>query len=179
MGQRERALQGRKGFFQIKFFMTVNKYFPFVFIYFFINSLALPFGLTWMALLAPFFYVWILLTRKKEVLLPFIVLLLPFIVFQVWEGVSLKAYWMSMVNLLLVYIFSKAVYSFLKQCKDPELVLRRVLILNFIFCLLALVVYFTPWYKTLWLEQNLSVGVGHFRRLKLFTYEPSFYAFLF
>jgi len=47
--------------------MKVNKYFPFAFVYFFVNSVALPFGVTYMALLAPFFYLWILLKRKKEV----------------------------------------------------------------------------------------------------------------
>ncbi len=159
--------------------MKLNKYFPFAVIYFFINSLALPFGLTYMSLMAPLFYVWILLKRKKEILLPFLTILLPFIIIHIVKGVEQKTYFLSLANLLLVYIFCQAVYTFLKQCKDPELIFRRILVLNFIFCMVAGVVYFTPWYNTLWLEQNLSLGVGHFRRLKLLTYEPSYYAFLF
>ena len=54
--------------------MTINKYLPFALIYFFLNSLGLPFGLTWMALLGPVFYVWVLLKRKKEILFPFLFL---------------------------------------------------------------------------------------------------------
>ena len=63
--------------------MKLNKYFPFAFIYFFVNSVALPFGVTYTALLAPFFYVWILVKRRKEVIFPFIIILAPFIIVQV------------------------------------------------------------------------------------------------
>ena len=45
--------------------MHVNKYVPFAIIYFFINSLALPFGLTYTSLMAPFFYIWILVIQEK------------------------------------------------------------------------------------------------------------------
>lgn len=158
--------------------MKVNKYLPFALIYFFVNSLALPFGLTYTALLAPFFYVWILVIRKKEILLPFIIVLLPFIIMQVLAGVDIKSYSISLINFLLVYIFCQAFYTFLKVCKDPEILFRRVLILNFIFCLVAIAIYFTPWFQWLWMEQNISAGVAHIRRLKLLTYEPSYYAFL-
>jgi len=34
--------------------MKINKYFPFAFVYFFVNSLALPFGLTYTAILSHF-----------------------------------------------------------------------------------------------------------------------------
>jgi hypothetical protein len=159
--------------------MKLNRYFPFAFIYFFINSLALPFGLTYTALLAPLFYVWVILVRKKEILLPFIAILLPFIIAQLSTGVDSKSYAISFVNLLMVYIFCQAVYTFLKVCKDPELIFRRILILNFIFCLVAIALYFTPFYKWAWVEQNISTGINQFRRLQFFTYEPSYYALLF
>ena len=160
--------------------MTVNKYFPFAFIYFFVNSLALPFGLTYTALLAPLFYVWILLTRKKEILFPFIIILLPFVIVHVLIiGVDMKSYLLSLVNLMLVYIFCQAVYTFLKVCNDPEKIFRRILILNFILCLVAIPIYFTSYFSWLWLDQNISAGLQSVRRLKLFTYEPSYYALLF
>jgi hypothetical protein len=160
--------------------MTVNKYFPFAFIYFFVNWLALPFGLTYTALLAPLFYVWILLTRKKEILFPFIIILLPFVMVHVLiVGVDMKSYLLSLVNLMLVYIFCQAVYTFLRVCKDHEKIFRRILILNFILCLVAIPIYFTPYFSWLWLDQNISAGLQSVRRLKLFTYEPSYYALLF
>jgi hypothetical protein len=160
--------------------MKVNKYFPFAFIYFFINSLALPFGMTYTALLAPFFYIWILLTRKKEVVFPFIIVLAPFIVVQVLHvDVVRKVYFYSLLNVVFVYIFCQAVYTFLNVCLDVERIFRKLLIINFILCLASIVLYVTPWDDLVWIQQELTEGVKDFRRLKLFTYEASHYATLF
>jgi hypothetical protein len=160
--------------------MKINKYLPFAFVYFFLNSAGLPFGLTYTALLAPFFYSWILLTRKKETILPFLAVLAPFIVIQLlYPDVIRRVYFISLLNLLLVYIFCQAVYTFLKVCKDPEKVLQQILVINFILCLVAIVLFFTPWYEILWYEKDLTTGVKVFRRMKLLTYEPSYYATLF
>ena len=160
--------------------MKINKYFPFAVIYFFINSLALPFGLTYTALLAPFFYIWILLTRKKEILLPFIAVLLPFIIIHITVvEPEINSYAISLLNLLLVYVFCQAVYTFLHVCKDIEKIFRGILVINFIVCLVAIPLYFTPYFSILWDEQVIAAGVGKFRRLRLFTYEPSYYALLF
>jgi hypothetical protein len=159
--------------------MKLNKYLPFAFIYFFFNSLALPFGLTYTVLLAPFFYVWLLMVKKKDVLLPFIALLLPFIIAHFVAGVETDSYSISLLNVLLIYIFCQAVYTFLKVCSDPERIFRGILIFNFILCLIAIAFFFTPYYEWFWLEQNISAGITQTRRLKMFTYEPSYYATLF
>src|SRR5436189_2289198 len=99
--------------------MKINKYFPFAFVYFFVNSLALPFGLTYTAILAPFFYIWILLNRKTEIIFPFIIILAPFIIIQLlYDDIARKVYFYSLINLILVYIFCQAVYPFLKHCED-------------------------------------------------------------
>jgi len=160
--------------------MKVNKYFPFVLIYFFINSVALPFGLTYTALLAPFFYVWIILTRKKEILLPFLAILLPFVLIQLFfVGVDERSFFISFLNIVLVYIFCQAAYTFFKVCENPEKIFRRLLVINFILCLIAIAIYFTPWYNILWIEQEFTKGIYEFRRMRLLTYEPSYYATLF
>jgi len=160
--------------------MKINKYFPFAFVYFFINSLALPFGVTYTAILAPFFYAWILLKRKKEIVFPFIVLLAPFIIVHLlYTDTVRKVYFYSLLNLVLVYIFCQAVYTFLKNCRNIEKIFRNLLIINFILCLAAIILYFTPWYQWVWIEQNLTEGIENFRRMKLFTYEASYYATLF
>lgn len=160
--------------------MKVNKYFPVVLIYFFVNSLFLPFGLTYTSLLAPLFYIWILLARKKEVVLPFLLVLLPFIcVHLFFIGVDQKSYFISLLNLIAVYISCQAVYTFFKVCADPEKIFARILVINFILCLVAVVVFFTPWYETVWIQQDYTRGVQEFKRLKLFTYEASYYATLF
>jgi hypothetical protein len=160
--------------------MAMNKYLPFAFLYFFFNSIALPFGLTYTALLAPLFYWWMLGVRKKDILIPFLVLIFPIVFVQVvYVGVEDRVYFSSLLNVLSVYVFCQAVYTFLKECQAPELVFRKVLLLNFVFCLLAIAFYFTPWADVFWMKQALTPGVDDFLRLKLFTYEPSYYATLF
>ncbi len=160
--------------------MKVNKYFPFAFVYFFVNSVALPFGVTYTALLAPFFYFWILLRRKKEIVFPFVLILTPFIIMQVlYVDVVRKVYFYSLLNVIFVYIFCQAVYTFLNVCLDVEKIFRRLLIINFILCLVSIILYFTPWNDIVWIQQELTEGVNDFRRLKLFTYEASYYATLF
>ena len=160
--------------------MKLNKYFPFAFVYFFINSIALPFGLTYTAILAPLFYIWIISERKKEILFPFVVILAPFILVHVlYVDVIRKVYFYSLLNMVLVYIVCQAVYTFLKVCNDIEKIFRRLLIINFILCLVAIILYFTPWYQIMWIEQDLTKGVKNFRRMKMFTYEASYYATLF
>src|SRR5690242_14590667 len=112
--------------------MKVNKYLPFVLIYFFVNSLFLPFGLTYTSLLAPFFYMWILLVRKKEILLPFLLILLPFIfVHLFFIGVDKQSYFISLLNLIAVYISCQAVYTFFKICPDSEKIFNKILVINF------------------------------------------------
>ncbi len=160
--------------------MQVNRFLPFALIYFFFNTVALPFGLTWMALLGPLFYIWIILQRKKEVLLPFLIMMLPFMVMHFTvSGVELKTYIISMLNIIMVYIACQAFYTFFITCSNIEKIFRTILIVNFFFCLAGIVFYFTPWDHIFWIEQNLTSGVKDFRRFKLFTYEASYYATLF
>jgi hypothetical protein len=157
--------------------MRLNKFLPVALIYFFINTVGLPFGLSWVAILAPLLYVWILVTRKKEVVWPFLVILTPFIlVHTLVTGVDMNSYIISLVNVILLYVFCQAFYTFLKVCRDPELIFRYILIINFVFCLVGIVFYFTPWDDIFWISQYLTSGVKDYRRFKLFTYEASIYA---
>jgi hypothetical protein len=159
--------------------MRINKYFPFAVLYFFFNSLGLPVGLTYTSILAPFLYYWVLITRKREVLWPFLIVLLPFAVVQINEGVEPKTYLISILNLTAVYIFCQAFYTFVMHCRDMEGIFRKLVIINFILCLIAIPLYFTDYYDILWIKQFLTEGVDQFLRLKLFTYEASYYATLF
>jgi hypothetical protein len=157
--------------------MRLNKFLPVALIYFFINTVGLPFGLSWVAILAPLLYVWILVTRKKEVVWPFVFVLTPFILVHILvTGVEMNSYLISLVNVILLYIFCQAFYTFLKVCRDPELIFRYILIINFVFCLVGIVFYFTPWDNIFWIRQYLTTGITDYRRFKLFTYEASIYA---
>jgi hypothetical protein len=160
--------------------MALNKYLPFALLYFFFNSFGLPFGLTYTTLLAPFFYWWVLKTGRKEVLLPFFVALFSFVFIQIlFIGVDDKAYFISLLNLAAVYIFCTAVYTFLKTCNDHERIFKRIIIINFVFCIIAIPFYFSSHSYFFWTNKTLTEGVDNFLRLQLFTYEPSYYATLF
>lgn len=159
--------------------MRINKYFPIAFIYFFINSLGLPFGLTYMAILSPLFYVWVVINRKQEIMWPFLMALTPLVLIHLALGVDAKSYFISLLSIATVYIFCHAFYVFLKKCYDPESIFKQLLIINFFLCLVAIPLFFTPYYHILWSKQFLTTGVYDFKRLSLFTYEPSYYALLF
>lgn len=160
--------------------MKVNKYFPFVFVYFFINSLGLPFGLTYTSLLAPGFFIWISLKRKREILLPFLAVLLPFVIAQLFVvGVDQKTYFISLLNIVLVYISCQAAYTFFLVCDDIEKIFRWLLVINFILCLIAMLLYLSPYFDLMWIEKEFTTGVTSLKRMRLFTYEPSYYATLF
>src|SRR4030095_754014 len=159
--------------------MTVNKYLPFAFIYFFINTLGLPLGLTYTAILSPFFYWWVITKRKQEIILPFLGTLLLFVIIHMINGADIKSYLISFFNLLSVYIFCQAVYTFFKIYKEPEKIYWKLFVVNFILCLIAIPVYFTSYNNVLWIQQYLTEGVDNFMRMKLFTYEASYYATLF
>ena len=159
--------------------MKVNKYFPFAFIYFFINSLGLPFGLTYTTILSPFFYWWVTTTRKVEILLPFFSIFIVFGITHFNNGVDLSSYIFSLFNLIAVYIFCQAAYTFFKKTKNIEKIFWKLFVINFILCLIAIPVYFTSFNYILWIQQYLTEGFDNFLRLKLFTYEASYYATLF
>lgn len=149
-------------------------------IYFFLNIVGLPFGLTYMALLAPFFYVWILLRRKTEILLPFLVFLIPFVIAHYgFVGVSVKEYMITVLNMTAIYVFAQAVYTWLKLDNDKERIFRIILFVNIFLCVVALLFYFLPQRDIFWIQQNLTKSITNFWRLKMFTYEASYYALVF
>ncbi len=159
--------------------MKLNKFFPFALIFFFFNSLGLPHGLTYTALLSPLFYAWIILKQKSEPLLPFLLIMTPFVIIHLINHVEIKDYFITLVNLISIYVFCFAFYVFLKTSSDKERIFTRLLYINFFLCLIAIPIYFTSYYKIFWIEQFLTQGIDEYKRLKMFTYEASYYSLLF
>jgi hypothetical protein len=159
--------------------VKINRYIPFAFIYFFLNSLGLPWGMTYTLLLSPLIYYWVVITRKKEILLPFMLPMTVYFFLHLAGGVVVKNYFLSFLNMTGVYIFSQAVYTFLIKSSDPGKIFRQILIVNFILCLIAIPFYFTQYADIFWIKQVFTAGVTNFLRLKLLTYEASYYATLF
>lgn len=155
--------------------MKINKYYPFVLIYFFVNSLWLPFGLLYTIILTPLFYFWIITNGKKNILIKFFVFASPFIIVHLINRVDSFFYWRSVALFLTVYIFCMAFYTFVSKHNDVERVFRKLLKFNFILTIIALVCVYTEYHSIFWHKAHWG---GDWPRLAMFTYEPSYYATL-
>ncbi|MCM5527511.1 hypothetical protein [Parasegetibacter sp. NRK P23] len=158
--------------------MKISKYTPFAVLFFFFNSVGLPFGLTFMALLGPLFYYWTIRRGKVWGLFTFILLLTPFFIAHMLVGVDVNVYLASLINFTLVFIFCHSCQVLVGSYKLDTL-FHKLLKWNFILCLIAIPFYSSPYFNLFWIEQYLTEGIDHYRRLRLFTYEASYYATLF
>ncbi len=161
--------------------MKINKYYPFAFIYFFLNIVGLPFGLLYTTLLTPVFYIYLLLKKKKVILLRFFLFLLPFAIVQVKNGVDGFNYIKSVILLLTVYLFGYAFYTLVTTYQGIGGIFRKLWRANFIITVIALISLFTPFRSFLWSDWSISVGsleINNWPRLLMLTYEPSYYATL-
>lgn len=149
------------------------------FLYFFFNSAGLGGGLLYTNLLTPFFYIWLLVKKKQLILLPFLLVLIPFDIVHLVNGVELKPFLISNALLISTYIFVESCRYFIHTSTLLEGIFKRILIVNFIFTLLACVIYFTPYREMLWYKNKFTHSVTDFSRLALFTFEASYYSLLF
>jgi hypothetical protein len=159
--------------------MKINKYWPIVFVYFFLNSAGLPWGLLYTSILSPLLYYWVIKTRRKEIMLPFLAVITPFVIGQLIAGVEFGKYIVSLLNIAAVYVFAQAAYTFLITCNDKEKLIRWLLYSNFALCLIAIPFYSSSISELFWISQTYTDGVTNFQRLRMFTYEASYYAVLF
>jgi O-Antigen ligase len=159
--------------------MKINKYWPIVFVYFFLNSAGLPWGLLYTTILSPLLYYWVVKTRRKDIMIPFLAVITPFVICQLLTGVEFGKYIVSLLNIAAVYVFAQATYTFLITCEDKEKLFRRILYTNFALCLIAIPFYSSPYFDVFWISQAYTENVSNFLRLRMFTYEASYYAVLF
>ena len=158
--------------------MKINKYFPFALLFFFFNTTGLPYGLLYTTILTPLFYLWIIRRTGTEPILPFLLILTPYMIIHVVNGVDGKAYIVSILNIICIYIFCLTFYLFLRSGARIEKIYDRLLYINFFLCLVAIPFYFSAYSDWFWIDQFLTEGVKDFRRLNMFTYEASYYATL-
>jgi hypothetical protein len=158
--------------------MKINSFFLLAMVFFFLNSAGLPYGLQYTTLLTPIFYVWIIRKTGREPILPFLLVLMPFIIIHQVNGVDLSSYLVSLLNIICIYVFCVAFHLFLRSRADMERLFTRLLYINFVLCLIAIPFYFTPLSGIFWIQQFLTAGIRDFKRLKMFTYEASYYSTL-
>lgn len=158
--------------------MRVNKYFPFAFLYFFLNSVALPMPLLYTTLLTPVLYGWLLLKKQRHVLLPFAAALLPFAVVQFSNGVDAFFYVKSVIYYCCVYIFTYACCLLARRYAGWPGIFEKLTLYNFWFTLICIVLFLTPYREAVWYVSTVSGGLENMPRLAMLTYEASYYSTL-
>ncbi|HUB62365.1 MAG TPA: hypothetical protein VL978_16740 [Puia sp.] len=158
--------------------ISFNKYLPVALLYFFFNGLLLPLGLLYTTLLTPFFLLWLYRFPSFRNIYVFFLFFIPFLIAHLIIGVRLLPYFRSSVLLFSVFVFALAVYQFLDSCTSLRVIFRNILIFNGVMVIFAvLVIPVHSLRDLLWYSNQITPGV-HTLRLRLLTYEPSYYATL-
>jgi len=155
-----------------------NKYMPAALLYFFFNGLLLPLGLLYTTLLTPLFLLWVYKFPSFRYMYYFVIFFIPFLVAHLANGVYPPTYLKSSFLLLSVFVFCLAFYQFLENCRTIRSIYRNILLFNAGMVLVALIALAIPPLKNIfWYANEITSGV-HTLRLRLLTYEPSYYATL-
>jgi hypothetical protein len=159
--------------------IRINKYLPFAVLYFFLNSVFLPLGLLYTTLLTPFFIFWLFRQNNLEYGWVFFLLTIPFVIIHFIQGVNPFYYIRSYILLFSVFVFILTLIRFLQVTQSLRTIFRLLLIINFALAVVASVIFFIPQIRELmWSVYDISTGITKFPRLRLFTYEPSYYSTL-
>ena len=156
-----------------------NKYLPVALIYFFLNAAFLPLGLLYTSLLCPFFLFWLHKQKRLGDLRVFFLISIPFFCIHLALGIQFAHYARSYMLLLAVFVFTISCMVFCRVCVTLRDIFRQLLIINFLLVLLACIALFFPAARGyFWSTYSVSAGLEHLPRLRLFTYEPSYYSSL-
>lgn len=157
----------------------INKYLPIAILYFFFNGFLLPHGLLYTTLLTPLLLIWLYKKPVFKSLQYFFVIFIPFALIHFYHGVNTLFYLRSFLLLFSVYVFSMALFQFLSVCKTLRIIYKQILLINVLFVIIALIVLAIPSIKShFWYANQITSGIESLR-LKMLTYEPSYYATLF
>ncbi len=150
-----------------------------ILLYFFFNSLYLPYGLLYTTILTPFF-IWYLWKRNvKSYFKWFAIALLPFAIQHCGDGANVYYYARSSAILFSVVVFCIFVYYWMQTVTNWDTIMKRLSNWNVLFLLIAIWAYYVPhWTHEWWYITNISVGINNVPRLKLLTYEASYYSLL-
>jgi len=158
----------------------LKAYFPHIILIFFFNSFLLPHGLVFTTVLFPVFVYW--LYKKQQ--LNHLIVLLPILALFGWihwrNGAD--AYSLTLSSLLFVssFAFLVTLRQWLTEHRDLRKVFMMLLSLNALFIFIALITLpYQPLRELFWYAEPISNGIKSYPRLRLFTYEASYYALLF
>jgi hypothetical protein len=159
--------------------IRINKYLPIAILYFFFNGFLLPRGLLYTAILTPLILLWVIKYPSIKYVWIFILAYIAFAAIHIMNGVDYYYYLKSTLLIISVFIFSLAFYEFLNQSSSIRIIYKYIVVLNIFFVFIALMALFsTRLSARFWYNNNITEGISSLKRLKMLTYEPSYYSFL-
>lgn len=160
--------------------LSFNKYLPVAVIYFFLNGFLLPHGLLYTTILTPVFIIWLYQYPTFKYIWYFFLFMLPFVaVHFIYGVVNARSYLISSLLLFSVYVFILTFYRFLKECKSLRRIYKYILLINSLFVIIAMVSLRVPSLTSeFWQIGSISGDIASIKRLKLLTYEASYYSTL-
>jgi hypothetical protein len=155
-------------------------YLPVAVIYFFLNCLFLPEGLQYTTLLTPFFLWWTVKNNLAKPYFIFVAITSIYAIIHFKLGVQPYYYLRSWFLAFCSFIFAITVHNYLKKDSSPEGLLTKIGMYNLVIIPLALAALLVhPLNEYFWYYKPISPGIQSFPRLKMFTYEASYYSLLF
>lgn len=159
--------------------LWLNKYLPAAILYFFLNSFLLPHGLLYTTILTPIFIIWLYRSSSFKGIWYFFIFTAPFVLVHLINGVVLRSYAISFLLLFSVWVFAVAFQLFLKECNSLRSIYKHLLLINSIFVVVALAsLAIPPLTNVFWHIGSISSNIESMKRLKLLTYEASYYSTL-
>ena len=159
--------------------IVINRYVPFACLYFFCNSLFLPEGLLYTMFLTPVFFYEIIKDKRLNYLAGFLIISALFLAIHFMQGVNGGFYLRSYVLFITVAVFCTWFAGFCRKTGSLEKIFRYILYINALLIPVALLALKIDWLKGyFWYLEPMTPGIPVIPRLKMFTYEASYYSLL-
>jgi hypothetical protein len=159
--------------------IVINRYIPFACIYFFCNTLFLPEGLLYTTFLTPLFFYQLIKDKKLNSFFAFLAVITLFFAVHLKLGVNETFYVRSYILFITVGIFCIWFIGFCAKVQSLERIFTYILYVNVVLVPIALLALkFDVLKDYFWYLVPLSPELPVIPRLKMFTYEASYYSLL-
>lgn len=149
-------------------------------LFMFFNSFGLPEGLVYTTLLAPVFLLFLLNHKGIRIYLLFLLACSIFSIAHYTIGIGDQlAYIKSFAMMQGVTLFAISTYYALPRHLEGSRIFKTLATVNLLLLVMALVLRFIPSLSDwVWYKVPISPGIPVIPRLKMFTYEASYYSLL-
>lgn len=148
-------------------------------IYLFFNSFLLPDGLLFTTLLTPFFFIHLLKHKGIQVYFVFLIVSCIMAAIQLPTVDYFKEYVKSFILLQTVAIFTINTYYVIKEEANLAVTFKVLSTVNMVLLGISILFLFIPLLRPwLWYQMSMSEGLPVIPRLKMLTYEASYYSLI-